>query len=45
MRIQDVVDAVDRALLDEDVPISVREEILDCIYDILRDELGDGDDD
>lgn len=43
--IQDVVDAVEGALMDENVPSRVREIILDHVADILQDEIGDGDDD
>ena len=45
MRVQDVVNAVENTLIEEGVPAGIQEQILDCVYDILRDELGDGDDD
>lgn len=38
-----MVDAVESALDDEDVPSRVKEQILECVYDILRDEIGEDD--
>lgn len=43
MRKDDIVDAVEAALIDEDVPQRIREKIMDHTWDILQDELEDDD--
>lgn len=43
MRKDDIIDALEATLIDEDVPIKVRELIMDRVAEILDDELEDED--